>query len=104
MTKNKKPRRKKPVAIEEVIVLKDPATLEITEVEVPLLLMEGTVPDMPTAEDDAKIIVDLYKESVVSWLREAPVASSDLTLQWYGMEFQPSYKRWLDKGYMLAKQ
>ena len=62
------------------------------------------VSEEPTPQDDAKIIIGLYKDSVTTWLNEAPVASNELTLQWYGTEFQPTYKQWLARGYVIAKQ
>ena len=92
-------RTKKKNPIEETLVVEAPATLEVTEVEAPLI-----ADDKPTAVDDAKIIINVHKSEVEAWLQEAPEASMELNARWYGEQFIPAYKAWLRRGYIIAKQ
>ena len=66
------------------------------------------VEEEPTADFTPEIVVTEAVEPLVEtemqkWLREAPVAESFLTQQWYGETFVPSYTKWLQRGRELAK-
>lgn len=52
---------------------------------------------------EAPKTLEIPKSELKKWLDEAPEAKGDLTQQWYGEEFQPTYKAWLQKGKELVK-
>ena len=103
--KKSRKQKTKPVEEEDTVVTEksdvtpeSPASLDTLMTTMEEAEISVVNPTPATLETDAIKVTEFAQ-----WILDAPEASNDLTLQWYGEVFQPAYRTWLARGRELAK-